>query len=102
MTIKKLGGSLMKFTFENSGGNTYLVYEINNEVEIDAICMGMVTNNDIEGILPFIFTQMDSKRYLKYNISSKITLERFLASTVLIRGKGSSAIFHHHFKVQCR
>ena len=72
----------MKFTFENSGSNTYLVYEISNEEKIDTICIGMVTNNDIEGIVPFIFTQMDSKKYLKYNITSKITLERFLASTV--------------------
>lgn len=75
-------GSSMKFTFENSGSNTYLVYEISNEEKIDTICIGMVTNNDIEGIVPFIFTQMDSKKYLKYNITSKITLERFLASTV--------------------
>lgn len=75
-------GSIMNFTLENSGSNTYLVYEIESEKSIDTVCMGMVTNNEIDGIIPFIFTQMDSKKYLKYNISSKITLERFLASTI--------------------
>lgn len=72
----------MTFTIENSGTKTYLIHEIDDKEKIDSVCMGMITNNNIEGIIPFIFTQMDSAEYLKYNITSKITLARFLSSTV--------------------
>lgn len=35
----------MKFSYENQGINTYLVYEIDKSDEIDSMSLGMLTNN---------------------------------------------------------
>ena len=55
----------MKFTQEIQGTYSYLVYEIKDEV-VDKLSLGMLENNEIPGILPILFTQMDDKKYLKY------------------------------------
>ena len=71
-----------KFTFENSGANTYLVYEIGAEDCVDSMSMGMITNNKIPGLSQAIFMQMNDKKYLKYNISARISVSQFFAGTV--------------------
>lgn len=72
----------MKFTREIQGGNTYLVYQIQPEDQIDTLSLGMIVNNKIEGIAPTIYNQMDSRKFLKYNISAKVSLEQFFTGTV--------------------
>ena len=57
-----------KFTTETNGTNTYLVYEITSEDNIDTLSLGMLVNNKINHVIPVVFTQVDSSRYLKYNI----------------------------------
>ncbi len=71
----------MKFTQEIQGTYSYLVYEIKDEV-VDKLSLGMLENNEIPGILPILFTQMDDKKYLKYNISAKVSAREFLTGTV--------------------
>ena len=73
---------MYEFTYENNGTNTYLVYEIRSEDKIDSMSLGMITNNKIPGIAPTIFTQMDQNKYIKYNVSSKITLQALFSGTV--------------------
>lgn len=73
---------MYEFTYENNGTNTYLVYEIGSEDKIDSMSLGMITNNKIPGIAPTIFTQMDQNKYIKYNVSSKITLQALFSGTV--------------------
>ena len=68
--------------FENQGNNTYLVYAIQPEDEIDSMSLGMLTNNDIPGLAQTIFMQMDSNKYLKYNVSSKISVKQFFEGSV--------------------
>ncbi len=70
------------FTFENQGTSTYLVYEIQNCDSIDSLSMGMLTNNKIPGLAGTIFTQIDSARYIKYNISSKVSLKELFSRPV--------------------
>lgn len=70
------------FTVENQGVNTYLVYKVNAEDEFDSLSFGMLANNKIRGIAPILFTQMDSDKFLKYNISSKIPVSQFLKGSV--------------------
>ena len=72
----------MEFTREIQGGNTYLVYQIRPEDQIDTLGLGMIVNNKIEGIAPTIYSQMDSQKYLKYNISAKVPLNQFFMGTV--------------------
>lgn len=70
------------FSFETSGTNTYLVYEIQPEDVIDTMGLGMLTNNKILGLSTAIFMQMDQTKYIKYNVSSKISAKLFFTGAV--------------------
>lgn len=70
------------FTFENQGTNTYLVYAVGAEDTIDSMSLGMLTNNKIPGLAPAIFTQMDTSKFIKYNVSSRISVKQFFSGPV--------------------
>lgn len=72
----------MNFSFENQGTMTYLVYAISDGDTIDSMSLGMLTNNKIQGLAPAIFTQMDATKYIKYNVSSKISVKQFFEGAV--------------------
>ncbi|MCR5294689.1 MAG: FHA domain-containing protein [Lachnospiraceae bacterium] len=72
----------MQFSYENQNSSSFLVYELAEDEELDTLGMGMLTNNQIPGILPVNFVQMDEKRYLRFNISSKISLEDMFSGNV--------------------
>ena len=55
----------MEFFYENQGVNTYLVYKIKEGDSIDTLSLGMITNNNIPGLIKTIFTQMDEVRFIK-------------------------------------
>lgn len=68
--------------FENQGANTYLIFDISND-NIDNMSLGMITNNKINGFVPAIYTQIDNTRYLKYNVSARITMKEFFTGVVI-------------------
>lgn len=70
----------MNFTYENQGTNTYLVYEAKDN--IDTMSLGMLTNNKIPGLAPVLFTQMDTTRYIKYNVSAHVSAKQFFSGPV--------------------
>lgn len=70
------------FTYENQGTNTYLVYQFQPEDEIDTVSIGMVSNNSINGVAPIVITQMDTDKFVKFNISAMIGLDQFFGGTV--------------------
>ncbi len=72
----------MEFTHENQGTNSYLVYEIKADDQIDSMSLGMLTNNKINGFLTTFFTQMDARKFIKYNVSSKVSVRQFFTGTV--------------------
>ena len=72
----------MNFTFENQGTNTYLVYAIGADDTVDTMSLGMLTNNKISGLAPAIFTQMDTTKYIKYNVSAHISVKQFFSGPV--------------------
>lgn len=72
----------MSFTYENQGNNTYLVYKIGASDNVDTMGLGMITNNKIDGIVPTLFTQSDTDRFIKYNISAKVSAKEFLSGVV--------------------
>lgn len=71
-----------KFMFENQGAYSYLVYEIGEDDIVDSLSLGMITNNKIHGIAQALYTQMDDKKFVKYNISTKVSLEQFFVGAV--------------------
>lgn len=72
----------MNFTYENQGTNTYLVYRMEEEDVLDSMSLGMITNNKIPGLAPSFFMQMDMSKYIKYNVSAKISVSQFFAGSV--------------------
>lgn len=63
----------MKITFQTLGTNTYLNVELGANDEIDSMSLGMLTNNSIPGLAATSFTQMDTTKYIKYNVSAKVS-----------------------------
>ena len=72
----------MEFSYESQGVNTYLVYKIKNSETIDTLSLGMLTNNSIPGLAKTLFTQMDEEKYIKYNVSAKISMKQFFGGVV--------------------
>ncbi|MBR5349045.1 MAG: hypothetical protein IK125_07400 [Lachnospiraceae bacterium] len=73
----------MIFRLENQELNSYLVCEIEPQDQIDPVSMQMLTNNSkIPGLAPLLFTQMDDKKFVKYNISTQVTAEMYLQGVV--------------------
>ena len=64
---------MKNITYENQGNSTYLVYEIDSTDIVDNLSLGMINNNKIIGLAPVIYSQVDDKKYLKYNISAKVS-----------------------------
>ena len=66
----------MQFKYENQGANTYLVYKVGQDDTIDSMSLGMLTNNKIDGFVPVVFTQLNTTKYLKYNISTQVSVKQ--------------------------
>ena len=64
----------MQLFFENQGNNTYLTYKLGAEDELDTMSLGMLTNNRIPGLAATLFTQIDTEKFVKYNVSAKVSV----------------------------
>ena len=84
----------MNFKYENQESNTYLVYEVGENEQLDSMSLGMLTNNRITGLAPMLFTQMNMSKYLKYNVTSKVSLQSFFSGS-----KVDSVILGVHLKI---
>lgn len=56
----------------------FLVYKINNEDSIDQMSLNMLKNNSIKHILHVSFTQIGEEQYIRYDITSKISLSQII------------------------
>lgn len=72
----------MKFNYETQGASTYLVCELEPTEQLDSLTLGMLTNNHIPGLAPVIHTEMNGQRFLKYNISAKISINQFFGGSM--------------------
>lgn len=68
--------------YEIQGANTYLVYEIKADDSIDSMGLGMLTNNKIHGLAQTLFTQMDNQKYIKFNVTAKVSVAQFFTGVV--------------------
>lgn len=73
---------MTEFKCETQGAATFLIYQKKEQDIIDSMSMGMISNNRIDGILPFVYVQMDDAVYFKYNISAKNTLQQYFSGVV--------------------
>ena len=72
----------MKLSYETQGANTYLVYTVPQDVQLDMISVGMLANNHIPGLAQTIFSQVDSTKYIKYNVSAKVPSEQMFMTPI--------------------
>ena len=63
-----------EYILENQGTETMLVCHLVNGESLDGYAKGMLQNNDIEGVIKPLFTQRDNDQYLKYKVTSRISL----------------------------
>ena len=73
---------MAEFTYENQGTNTYLVYKVSEDVSLDTMSLGMLSNNKISGMAPVLVTQINQDKYLKYNVSAKISVKQLFSGPV--------------------
>lgn len=73
---------MRELNYESQGTNTYLVYEVKDSDILDNMSLGMLTNNKINGIAQTIFTQRDTKQYIMFNVSAKVSVAQFFAGAV--------------------
>lgn len=67
----------MGFSYENQGGSTFLVYPVGKGEQLDSVSAGFLTNNNIPSLIRPVFTQAGSKWFIRYNVSSKVSVKRF-------------------------
>ncbi len=72
----------MTFTFETNGNSTFLVYAMGQEEKLDTMTLGMITKNKIPGMASVLFTQRNAERFLKYNVTARVTVRQFFSGTV--------------------
>ncbi len=70
------------FKFESNGARTFLVYCLDENEKLDTLSMGMFENNNIKGLITPSYYQVDTDRYLKYDVTSKESLEVFIQRPV--------------------
>lgn len=73
---------MSNFTYERKGTSTYLVYPIDASEEVDTMCLGMITNNSIKGLVPTTSIVLNGQRLVQYDVSSKVTAKQILSDVV--------------------
>ena len=69
-------------SIESQYANTYLIVKLEENEIFDDFDYGMISNNNITGFLPILVTSVNGQQIIKYNITSKITLERFVKEEI--------------------
>lgn len=70
------------FTFENQGTYSFLSYRLAPAEKVDSFALNMISNNNIPHVLPIAFSQTDGTTVLRYNITSKVTMQSFFNGVV--------------------
>ena len=72
----------MKFKYENQGSSSFMLYDLEEGEILDEIGLGMIANNKIQGIVPVSYMQINNRQELRFNISSRISLESLLGNII--------------------
>lgn len=65
---------------------SFVTYKLEHQESLDRMTMGMLTNNKIKGMIPIDYSQIDSERWIKYDITSMQPLQSYI-SGILTRKK---------------
>lgn len=70
------------FRYEEQDGKKYLVYEKREEDTQDRFTMEMLSNNRIEGLVPFSYIQIDHEIYMKYNVTGLKSMKELFSGKI--------------------
>ena len=73
---------MVAFNYEEQEGKEYLVYNKRAEDKIDPLTMEMMSNNKIDGLIPFESIQVDGALTLKYNVTGLESLKDYFSGIV--------------------
>lgn len=73
---------MRELRYEHRGANTYLVYTVGTDDVIDSMSLGMLTNNEIDGIIPTLFSQMDDTKQILFNVSGRTSAAQLLKAPI--------------------
>ncbi len=71
---------------QTNAQGSFVTYKLEHQESLDQMTMGMLTNNKIKGMIPIDYSQIDSERWIKYDITSMQPLQSYL-SGILTRKK---------------
>ncbi len=71
---------------QTNAQGSFVTYKLGHQESLDRMTMGMLTNNKIKGMIPIDYSQIDSERWIKYDITSMQPLQSYL-SGILTRKK---------------
>lgn len=72
----------MRFVYEDQGSSAFVIYPVAPGEEIDTMSLGMLTNNCIPGFAPASFSQKDADKYIKYNVTGKVSAAQIFMGPV--------------------
>ena len=73
---------MVTFNYEEQEGKKYLVYSKRAQDKADLLTMEMMSNNKIDGLIPFESIQIDGELTLKYNVTGLENLEEYFSGVV--------------------
>lgn len=68
---------MVEFVTQSQGLDTFLECEIKDGMQIDTVGLGMILNNRIDGLCSISDIHIDNNEFIRYNISSQISLQQF-------------------------
>ena len=73
---------MIDLNIKNEEEKVIAEYLLKTNDRIDNLTLGMMVNNDIEGVIPIQPVQVDNDRYFRYDITGKITMKKYLGDFV--------------------
>ena len=70
------------FKYDKQSGKSYLVYQLEGEDQLSSFTLNMLQNNQISGIAPLSFYQIDEDSFVRFDITSKIPANDYFSESV--------------------
>ena len=70
------------FTLDSFGNDSYLVYRVHTDEQIDNAEKGMLQTNEIDGVIKPTFSQRNLEKFIRYPVTSLLTVKDFFSREV--------------------
>ena len=70
------------FTLDSFGNDSYLVYRVQGDEQIDNAEKGMLQANEIDGVIKPTFSQRNLEKFIRYPVTSMLTIKDYFSREV--------------------